>query len=85
MCEGKFYLSYFSLLTRYYSRDQIKKNEMGRAYGMCERHERCIKAWVGRPQRKRPLGRPRRSGRIILKWVFNKWNGRHGLHLFGSG
>jgi hypothetical protein len=24
---------------------------------------------------KRPLGRHRRRGMIILKWVFNKWDG----------
>jgi hypothetical protein len=26
--------------------------------------------WVKRPQRRRPLGRPRRKGIIILKWIF---------------
>jgi hypothetical protein len=29
---------------------------------------------VGKPERKRPLGRPRRSGRIILRWIFSKWD-----------
>jgi hypothetical protein len=27
---------------------------------------------VGKPERKKPLGRPR----IILKWIFRKWNVR---------
>jgi hypothetical protein len=30
---------------------------------------------VGRPEGRRPLGRSRRSGRIIFKWIFKKWNG----------
>jgi hypothetical protein len=30
---------------------------------------------VGKPEGKRPLGRPSRDGRIILKWIFRNWNG----------
>jgi hypothetical protein len=30
---------------------------------------------VGRPEGRRPLGRPRRRWRIILEWVFKKWDG----------
>jgi hypothetical protein len=29
---------------------------------------------VGKPEGKRPFGRPRRSGRITLKWIFRKWD-----------
>jgi hypothetical protein len=25
------------------------------------------------------------EGRIILKWIFNKWGGKHGVDLSGSG
>ena len=28
---------------------------------------------VGKPEGKRPVGRPRLDGRIILKWIFRKW------------
>ena len=36
---------------------------------------------VGKPEGKRPLGRPRRRWEIILSWIFLKWNGGggHGL------
>jgi hypothetical protein len=30
---------------------------------------------VGTPEGMRPLGRPRRRWRIILKWIFKKWDG----------
>jgi len=28
---------------------------------------------VGKPEGKSPLGRPRRRWRIILRWIFGKW------------
>jgi len=30
---------------------------------------------VGKPEGKRPLGRPGRRWEIILKWIFGKWEG----------
>jgi hypothetical protein len=29
---------------------------------------------VGKPEGKRPLGRPRRRWRIMLRWIFKKWD-----------
>jgi len=29
---------------------------------------------VGKPEGKRPLGIPRVDGRIILRWIFRKWD-----------
>jgi hypothetical protein len=37
--------------------------------------ERCIQVQVGKPEGKRPLGDPDIDGRIILKWIFWKWDG----------
>jgi len=28
---------------------------------------------VGKPEGRRPLGRPRNRWRIILRWIFRKW------------
>ena len=32
-----------------------------------------------KPEGKKPLGRPRHKGRIILKWILKKLFGRHEL------
>jgi hypothetical protein len=32
------------------------------------------RVFVGKPEGKRPLGRPRLDGRIILRWIFRKWD-----------
>jgi len=40
-----------------------------------KREARCANTdFMGKPERKRPLGRPGR-GRILIKWIFKKWNG----------
>jgi hypothetical protein len=36
---------------------------------------------VGKSEGKRPLGRPRRRWRIILRWIFRMWEGVVGLEL----
>jgi hypothetical protein len=38
------------------------------------------KVLVGRSEGKRPLGRPGVDGSIILRLIFRKWDGGHGLY-----
>jgi hypothetical protein len=40
---------------------------------------------VGKPETKRPLGKPCIDGMIILIWIFRKWDEGHGLDSSGSG
>jgi hypothetical protein len=56
------------LPARYYSGDSIYRNEMGRACGVYGRDaERVLK---GRPENRRPLGKPRR-----------RWEDNNKMHL----
>jgi len=46
----------------------------------------ALRILVGKPEGKRPLGRPKHQQKIVLKWILKKWNGGgHGLDRFGSG
>ena len=40
---------------------------------------------MGKPERRNHLEDPGADGRIILKWIFEMWNGGHGLDRSGSG
>ena len=53
------------LLTQYCAGDKIEKNEMGWACGANGRGEGVYRVLVGKPEGRRPLGRPRR------RWVDN--------------
>ena len=62
------------LITLYCAGDKIEKIEMGGTcctYGRRDVH----KVLVGKPDGKRPLGRPNLDGRIILRRIFRKWEG----------
>ena len=48
------------LLTKYYSCDQIKKNEMGEHVARMGARTGAYRLLVGKPEGMRPLGRPRR-------------------------
>ena len=54
-----------ALLTQYCAGDKIEKNEMGWACGLYGVERGAYRVLVGKPEGKRPLGRPRR------RWVDN--------------
>ena len=56
-------LNFSLLLTQYCAGDKIEKNEMGWACGAYGWGEGAYRVLVGKPEGKRPLGRPRR------RWV----------------
>jgi hypothetical protein len=41
--------------------------------------EVCTGFWKGDLREEDHLGDPGIDGRIILKWIFKKWDGGHGL------
>jgi hypothetical protein len=46
----------------------------------CVRERRCVcKVLVGKLERKNQLEDPGVDGRIILRWIFRKWDAGHGL------
>ena len=51
----------------YCSGDKLEKNEMGGACSAYGGEERCIQVLVGKPEGKRPLGRPRRRWEDNIK------------------
>jgi hypothetical protein len=50
--------SSFVLLAKYYSNDQIKEDETGR---VCSKHGSAYNVSVGKPEGKRPLGKPKHT------------------------
>jgi len=56
-------------------------NGMGGACGAYGGGERCARVLVEKPEGKRPLGDPDIDGRIILRWIFGKWEGGDWMEL----
>ena len=61
-----------------FSGDKIEKNEMGGACGTYGEGRGVCRVLVGKPEGKRPLGRPRR------RWEDNKFRNWDGRVLIGS-
>jgi len=60
--------------------DQIEKNEMDRACSTYGSEERCILGfWWGNLRERGHLEDPGVDGQIILRWIFRKLDGGHGL------
>ena len=68
----------------YYSGDKIKNNEMGRASSHMGKGEVYTGLWREN-LRGDHLEDTSVDGRIILKWIFEKWNREHRMDRFGSG
>jgi len=63
------------LLTQYCSADQIEKNEKGGACSTYGGGYRCIQDFGGKTLKERDnLKDPGLDGKIILRWIFRKWN-----------
>ena len=54
---------------------KIEKNEMGGACGVYGEGRGVHRVLVGKPEEKNHWGDPDVDGRIILRWIFRKWEG----------
>jgi hypothetical protein len=65
----------FQLLTQYFSGDKIEKKEVGRACSAYGGEDRRIQGFDGGNLRLRDhMEDPGLDGRIILRWIFRKWD-----------
>jgi hypothetical protein len=65
-------------MVKYYSSDQIKRTVMGRA---CTTHEEedwtdAYGILMEKPEERSHFDDPSVIGKTILKWIFEKWDGR---------
>jgi hypothetical protein len=61
-------------LTKYFSGDNIQKNEIG---GACSKRRGANRVLVGKPEGKRPLGRPGRKWEDNIKMDLQEVRWRH--------
>jgi hypothetical protein len=62
------------LLTQYCSGVKIKKNEMGGACSVYGERRGVYRVLVGNMREGDSLGDPGVDGKIILRWIFRKWD-----------
>jgi len=62
-----------------YLGDQIKKNEMGGARSIYGERRSLYRILVRKTEGKGHLEDPGIDERIILRWIFSRWDGGHGL------
>jgi len=65
----------FFLLTKYFSGNEIERNEMGGACGTCGGQERSYRILVGDLRERDHLEDLGVDGKIILKWSFKRRDG----------
>jgi hypothetical protein len=57
---------------KYNYNDEVKEDEMARARSTHRRNRAAFRILVGKPEGKRPLGRPSVGGRIRLKLILER-------------
>jgi hypothetical protein len=62
------------MLTHYCAGDKIEKNEMGGACSSDWWEEVCTGFWWGNLRERDHWGNPGVEERIILRWIFRKWD-----------
>ena len=73
------------LLNKYYSGDQIAKNEMGEACDTCGGQGKCILGFGGETRGKGTTQKTQEQIVVILKWLFQNGVGRYGIDRSLSG
>ena len=62
-------------ILKYCAGGKIEKNEMSGHVARMGEGRGVYRVLVGKPEEKRPLGRPSVDGKIILRCIFRKWEG----------
>jgi hypothetical protein len=64
----------YKFLTLYCAANEIEKNEMGGVCSVYREGRGGYRVLLGKPEGKRPLGRPRRRWDIIFRRIFRQWD-----------